>query len=176
MCCGEKVLWCWTLNQLGLYIDSDVIIRCKGRKKNSSCLSTETRSPNLLRRNCCITHLIIKSCHKKVKHGGIRETLTEVRGEYWWDTFLTDVWSVRNFVEYLSNLQNMPAWQSKSRVYSRWSRLCWTWAYICLFTCSTSRALHLELVHDLSTEAFIRCLRRFIASIYITSDNDKTFK
>ena len=53
-------------------------------------------------------------------------------------------------------------------------------AYICLFTCSTSRALHLELVHDLSTIAFIRCLRRFIARrgtpVSITSDNAKTFK
>jgi hypothetical protein len=38
----------------------------------------------------------------------------------------------------------------------------------------------LELVHDLSTIAFIRCLRRFIARrgtpVSITSDNAKTFK
>ena len=53
-------------------------------------------------------------------------------------------------------------------------------AYICLFTCATSRALHLELTPDLSTEASIRCLRRSIARrgrpVSITTDNAKTFK
>lgn len=53
-------------------------------------------------------------------------------------------------------------------------------SYICLFTCSSSRALHLELAPDLSTDSFIRCLRRFVARrgipCSITSDNAKTFK
>ena len=53
-------------------------------------------------------------------------------------------------------------------------------AYICLYTCATSRALHLELVHRLTTEAFIKCLRRFIARrrtpVSIASDNAKTLK
>ncbi len=35
--------------------------------------------------------------------------------------------------------------------------------YICLFTCASSPALHLELVPDLSTKAFIRCLLRFMS-------------
>ena len=52
--------------------------------------------------------------------------------------------------------------------------------YICLYTCATTRALHLELTSDLSTAAFIRCLRRYIARrgtpASITSDNAKTFK
>ena len=50
----------------------------------------------------------------------------------------------------------------------------------CFFTCATSRALHLELTPDLSSEAFIRCLRRFTARrgtpASITSHNPKTFK
>lgn len=53
-------------------------------------------------------------------------------------------------------------------------------AYICLFTCATSRALHLELTPDLSTEAFIKCLKRFTGRcerpVSITSDNANTFK
>ena len=31
--------------------------------------------------------------------------------------------------------------------------------WICLFTCCIVRAVHLELVPDLTAEAFIRCLR-----------------
>ena len=53
-------------------------------------------------------------------------------------------------------------------------------AYVCIFTCSLSRAVHLEVVPNLSTAAFIRCLRRFIARRglpwRITFDNAKTFK
>ena len=35
--------------------------------------------------------------------------------------------------------------------------------YICLFVCLTVKAVHLELVSDLTTEAFVAALRRFIA-------------
>ena len=30
--------------------------------------------------------------------------------------------------------------------------------YVCLFTCATTRAIHLQLVEDLSAEAFLRAL------------------
>ena len=36
-------------------------------------------------------------------------------------------------------------------------------AYILLFACSLTRAVHLELLTDQTTEGFIRCLKRFIA-------------
>ena len=52
--------------------------------------------------------------------------------------------------------------------------------WICLFTCCVTRAIHLELVCDLSTATFIRCLKRFTARRglpkKIVSDNAKTFK
>ncbi|XP_077867856.1 uncharacterized protein LOC144357604, partial [Saccoglossus kowalevskii] len=51
--------------------------------------------------------------------------------------------------------------------------------YICLFTCRVSRAVHLELVRDLSTESFLQALRRFAARrstpTLIVSDNASTF-
>jgi len=52
-------------------------------------------------------------------------------------------------------------------------------SYICLFICSATRAVHLELVSNLSTEAFLAALRRFIArrgySTKILSDNGTNF-
>ena len=55
-----------------------------------------------------------------------------------------------------------------------------TKVYICLFTCGSTRAVHIELTPSLATQAFIRCLRRFVARRgipeLIISDNAKTFK
>jgi len=52
--------------------------------------------------------------------------------------------------------------------------------YICLFTCGSTRAIHIELTLSLTTQAFIRCFRRFVARRgmpdLIISDNAKTFK
>ena len=51
--------------------------------------------------------------------------------------------------------------------------------WVCLFTCCSTRALHLEVVPDLTTEAFMRCFRRFTTRkgkpCKIISDNAKTF-
>ncbi|XP_077867413.1 uncharacterized protein LOC144356574 [Saccoglossus kowalevskii] len=52
-------------------------------------------------------------------------------------------------------------------------------AYICLFTCAVTRAIHLELVMDLSTDTFLRAFRRFAARrslpSKIISDNGSTY-
>ena len=52
-------------------------------------------------------------------------------------------------------------------------------AYICLFTCASTRAIHLEVVSDLSTESFMLAFRRFtsrrsLPSIML-SDNASTY-
>ena len=41
--------------------------------------------------------------------------------------------------------------------------------YGCIFTCMSSRAIHLEMLHSLNADAFMNSLRRFIAKIF--SDN-----
>ena len=52
-------------------------------------------------------------------------------------------------------------------------------AYICVFVCLSVKALHLEVVSDLTTEAFLAALRRFIARCgkpaSIWSDNGTNF-
>ena len=53
-------------------------------------------------------------------------------------------------------------------------------AYILLLTCTSSRAIHLELVHDMKAPAFIRAFKRFIGRCgmpdIVISDNFKTLK
>ena len=52
-------------------------------------------------------------------------------------------------------------------------------AYICLFVCFSTKAIHLELVTELTTECFLAALRRFISRrgipLEIHSDNATTF-
>lgn len=43
-------------------------------------------------------------------------------------------------------------------------------SYVCLFVCMATKAVHIELVSDLTTEAFIGALRRFIARRGICSE------
>lgn len=54
-----------------------------------------------------------------------------------------------------------------------------TKAYIALFVCFSSKAIHLEIVSDLTCECFLACLRRFMARrgkcSEIFSDNATTF-
>lgn len=53
-------------------------------------------------------------------------------------------------------------------------------SYLALFTCCVTRAVHLDLVADLTATTLLRCLRRFAARrgtpSLIISDNAKTFK
>ena len=52
--------------------------------------------------------------------------------------------------------------------------------YLCLFTCSTTRAIHLELARDMSASTFSHLLRRFIARRFcpqlFISDNGTNFR
>lgn len=52
--------------------------------------------------------------------------------------------------------------------------------YVCLFTCASSRAIHLDYVTDLSTEKFLMCFRRFCARkskpSVMVSDNASYFE
>lgn len=52
-------------------------------------------------------------------------------------------------------------------------------AYLCVFICLVTKALHLELVTDLTTKSFLNAFKRFVSrrgkSLHIYSDNGTTF-
>ncbi len=192
--------------QLGLFSDQNGIIRCRGRIGKSS-LIYQSKYPALLPRDNFITTLIIRHCHERVFHNGVKETLSEIRTRFWICRGRQSVKKELNQCIVCKRIQGKPfstppttdlpsfrvkedyAFMSvgvdfagplfiKRNDENKSNEMSKT--YIALFTCATSRAVHLELVENLQADTFIRCLRRFICRRgmprLIVSDNAKTFK
>ena len=54
------------------------LLRCQGRLKHAE-LDQEGREPLILPKEHPLTNIIVKSCHEKLLHSGLRATLAEVR-------------------------------------------------------------------------------------------------
>ena len=69
-------------HSLGLFVDTKGIIRSRDRIAKTN-LPYETKHPALLYSNHHVTELIVRNCHVRVKHNGVKETLAELRTRYW---------------------------------------------------------------------------------------------
>ena len=180
------------------------ILHCRGRLQHSK-LPYSQKFPALSPSDSYVTELIIQQCHERVFHNKTRETLNELRSGYWVPRARQKVQKiiykcvtchrfegqlyVTPVMAPLSKFRldsEVPAFQTVGLDYcgpvylkSR-SENAVVKAWICLFSCSASRGIHLELVPDLTTEAFIHALRRFVGRrgipSLIVSDNAKTYK
>ena len=70
------------VSQLGLYLDKHDVLRCKGRLQYTD-LPYEAKFPILIPKEHYLATLIVRYMHQKVLHGGVRETLTQLRQTYW---------------------------------------------------------------------------------------------
>ena len=102
--------------QLGLFVEN-CIARCRGRISRSS-LPFTSKFPALLPRDHYITKLIVEHSHLNVFHGGVKDTLTELRANYWVPKgrqLVRKLIHVVCFVEYckgsLTEYQNLPTYQ-----------------------------------------------------------------
>ena len=191
--------------QLGLFKDEKGIIRCRGRLGNSQA-SYDTKFPALLSRNHHVTSLIIRYCHERVMHNGLKETLTEVRSKYWIpkgrQTVKKELFGCNICRRFQGRSYPVPESPDlpEFRVRDVHAFSCvgvdfagplfvkskvkddpeMTKVYIALFTCATSRVVHLELVSSLGSPTFLLCLGRFTGRRglpkLIVSDNAKTFQ
>lgn len=134
-----------------------------------------------------LTTLIVQSMHKTVMHGGVRETLTHIRQTYWISQGQQVIKRIISKCVTCRKIQG-PPFRSvptpplpKSRVLQSQAfqftgidyagplyvrdqgNQTSSKVYICLFTCAAVRAIHLELVEDQTTQAFLRAFRRFIS-------------
>ena len=189
------------VKELGIKADRDVL-RCEGRLLNSD-LEIDTRKPVILPRRHSFTRLIVEECHQRVLHSGVKATLAELRSRFWVPRGRQVVKKILGECVTCRKLTGkpysapptaaLPDFRVKeappfSRVgvdfagplYVKQKSGEMDKAYIALFSCCVTRAVRLELVKDLSTAAFRRCLRRFIARngtpALIVSDNAKTFQ
>ena len=188
------------VRQLKLFLDSNNLLRCGGRIHNAP-LSELTRFPYLLPPRHHFTTLVIQVAHVVQLHSGVNATLTTLRQKYWIPSARQRIKSILRQCVVCKKIGGQPytipdlPTLVKSRVslsdpftitgvdltgalYVRTtegeSKI-----YLCLFTCAVSRAIHLEIITDLTVECFLQAFHRFARRRslpkMLLSDNGSTF-
>jgi hypothetical protein len=190
---------------LDLFISSDGLIRCNGRLVNAQ-LKRDTIHPILLPKKSALSTLIILSHHALMLREGIKLTIASIRQRYWIPQIGQSVKKclrkcvkcnrVRGAPYVAPNHAPLPVSRSSFSIPFTVTGIDFTGGfiirgpkearktdrivYILPFTCASTRAIHLEVVEDLTTLSFLEAFRCFIAHhsrpAIIMSDNAKTFE
>ncbi|GBM01529.1 hypothetical protein AVEN_202404-1 [Araneus ventricosus] len=192
------------LLSLNVFLDKEDLLRVGGRL-NLSELPDSQKHPLLLPKTHHFTDLVIEYFHKKSLHSGVQTTLPLIRQPYWIPSGQARVRRVIKKCITCFRVKNQTIHQMMgdlprdrivpSRPFDKVgidfagpiitkpnlkrSKITIK-SYIAIFICFSTKATHLEVVSDLTTEAFLACLRRFIARrsrpSIIWSDNATNFK
>ena len=193
-----------SLTQLNPKGDGDGLLM-DGRFRFADELPYDTRHPILLPKDHPLTRLVLTDAHERLGHGaGVEQVLTELRSRFW---IVKGRRMVRNVTEACAECRRrftmkighqMMAPLPKTRLQSslrafekvgvdyggpfltkqgrgrtRAKR------YLCLFTCLTTRAVHLEMAYSLDTDSFINAFTRMTSRrgtpTYVISDNGTNF-
>ncbi|XP_026462759.1 uncharacterized protein LOC113365404 [Ctenocephalides felis] len=189
----------------GLYpfIDSEGILRVGGRIDQSD-LTFSHKHPIILPKGHRITYLIIKQEHERLLHAGTQAVLMNIRRKYWPINARNQI---KGIIRECIKCKRFRAEQSqqlmgslpRDRVIrqrpflsvgidyagpvlirsSRLRKAPKTKAYIVIYICMTTKAIHLDLVTELSTKSFLASLKRFVSRrgvcSTIHSDNGTNF-
>ena len=180
--------------RLGLTLDEEGILRCRGRVTGEY--------PVYIPTNSMLARRIIEDAHERTLHGGVTLTMAKIRDRYWIERLRRSVKSminkcykclryrVKSFPSPTTaplpefRTQGERAFQTVGVDFAgpleyKISKTKQGKAYIALYTCATSRAVHLHLLPDMTADEFKRSLGEFIARrglpCRIVSDNGKTF-
>jgi hypothetical protein len=185
------------------FLDENGVVRVGGRLSNSG-LPYSQKFPILIPKNSHLTDLIIDYYHKLHLHVGPRTLLSIIQRKYWIMSARQKIRSrlskcIQCFkfvaapaVPMMGDLPPSRVLQSRpfSRVgvdyggpfsikdhKRRGAKI--TKGYVCLFICQATKAVHLEVVSDLTSEGFIAALDRFVGRrglcAEIISDNGTNF-
>ena len=190
-------------SQFNLYLDEAHLWRCGGRMTHSD-LPSSARTPILLDKGHPLTTLIVMDAHRRVLHNGVRETLTELRSTYWLIRGRQFVRKVIHKCLICRKLEGrpfqgvpsppLPEYRVRRSQPFRYTGVDFAGplyvkqsvisgeqkVWLCLYTCCVTRAVHLDLVPNLSATAFLRSFKRLTSRrgipAKVVSDNGKTFK
>ncbi|KRZ47850.1 Transposon Tf2-6 polyprotein, partial [Trichinella nativa] len=187
----------WPLNP---YVDDNGILRVGGRLRHSD-LPFHTKYPVLLPNQHPLVKLLVRDQHIRQLHAGVDQTLSCLRQRYWIVNGRSAVKRVtkecvtcrrENAKPFSPKMSDLPrervvealpfentGLDVAGPLYAREGNSVRK-VYICLFTCMTTRAIHLELVSNLTAQRFLQALDRFFARRgqprIIQSDNFTSFK
>ena len=191
------------VNNLDLFLDDKGLIRSRGRIAKSLRVSYDIQNPVLMGKGHKLTELIVEFYHYSCKHLGLQTTLNSVRtGGFWIPKMRQVVKSIlskciicRKFNSLsfrYPRMTNLPKHRVKLVKPFQHTGVDFTghlWVkneegevvkmYILLFKCLNVRAVHIELVPDMSTHQFVLAFSRF-TNVYgipshLYSDNAKSF-
>ncbi|XP_073728111.1 uncharacterized protein [Misgurnus anguillicaudatus] len=172
------------LHHLDAFIDTDDMVRVGGRLSHSSC-THPFKHPLIIPREHHISKLIIAHSHERVKHQGKGFTINDIRSCGYWIPGIN-----RAVTSYIHNcvkcrrlrksaegqrMSDLPTERVEpSSPFTYCGMDCFGpfmtkegrkqhKRYGLLLTCFCSRAIHIEMLEDMSTDAFINALRCFIA-------------
>jgi len=192
-----------TLKNLNPFLDSAGLLRVGGRLSRSD-LPYDHKHPIILPKRHHLTLLIVRREHILNLHSGLNVTMAVLRGRYW---IIHGRSTVKRIIHQcvrcyrfrpLKSEQLMADLPPSRITASKPFRQCgvdyagpfttrlprgrtrvYTKSYLALFVCLVTKAVHLEVVSDLSTEAFLATLRRFVSRrgypSIIMSDNGTNF-
>ena len=191
------------LKTLTPFIDDQNILRVGGRLRNA-VVDENLKHPVIIGKRNDLIPLILEDAHLKTLHGGIKLMITYLISKYW---IVGCKNLVKQYVHKCLTCARQRATtrqmimgdlpQSRvtpSRPFSRsgvdfagplyilkskGKGAKTSKAYICIFICMAVKAIHLELVSDLTSDAFIAAFKRFVARrgqcYEIWSDNGTNF-
>ncbi|XP_043063589.1 uncharacterized protein LOC122319855 [Drosophila ficusphila] len=139
-------------------LGTDRLLRVGGRLQNAN-LDYGTKHPILLPKDHPVTKAIIVYFHKKYMHAGSQALLATLRQRYWPIGGRKFVASVINKCVRCFRMRPVTWEHVMAESRNKAPHKC----YIAVFVCFSTKAAHLEVVQDLTTDSFIAALRRFIS-------------
>ncbi|XP_049886962.1 uncharacterized protein LOC126381521 [Pectinophora gossypiella] len=191
------------LKSLNPYLDHEQILRVGGRLRHAN-ICEGSKHPFILDYKGALTSLIIADAHQKTLHGGLQLMLCKLRTKFWiiraknvvrkhiHKCLVCARANAKSRSQVMGDLPDMRVNPSRSFLYtgvdfagpynvlmSKGRGAKTNKAYIALFICMCTKALHLELVGDLTAEAFIGAFRRFVSRrgrcAHMWSDQGRNF-
>lgn len=175
------------LSSLNPFVDGFGLLRVGGRLQNAT-LTFDQKHPIILPKGSALTKLLIIHEHIRLKHAGQKMTLSSLHERYWLINANREVKSVlhkcvlcfrlkaKNARQLMGSLPldrvNMARpFQIVGTDYAgafnikqtRIRKPVITKAYVVMFICFLTKAIHIELASDMTTNTFLGCLKRFIS-------------